>query len=347
MKLRRLIQTVIASTSLPESVVRQRTRRSITVLAYHRVAPPPGADYPFDAELFSATPEEFARELHYFRRHLDVISMRELRGGLADPACLPERPAVITFDDGYQDNAEIALPILREVGLPACFFLATRIVDTRQVPWWDQVACCLKHSRVRQVSSPFGPTDAPYDTGPTVRRESIRRFLRRLKGAPWSQAVRCVEQLREVTGVEPTAFAEEPLFMSWGAVRAMSAAGMEIGGHTRTHPIVARLETEEALREEIGGCHDDIAEALGQPPMAFAYPVGSPEAMSPQGDAAICEAGFVLSFSYIHAIAHHRGGASRIPRLKTEYGQNYQAFRLGMARAPRQKKSPQFPRRVG
>ncbi len=82
----------------------------------------PLSDYPFNEELISATPEEFARELKYLRDNLDVISMAELLAGLENPSLLPERPAVITFDDGYWDNEEIGAPAAPR-SRAACLFL--------------------------------------------------------------------------------------------------------------------------------------------------------------------------------------------------------------------------------
>jgi peptidoglycan/xylan/chitin deacetylase (PgdA/CDA1 family) len=110
---------------------------------------------------------------------------------------------------------------------------------------------------------------------------------------------------------------------------------MDVGGHTRNHPILGRVTSPETLRDEIAGCRDDLIEALGRKPLAFAYPVGSEEAMSTPADSEIRLAGFKASFSYLHGYAPRRpSGASRLPRLHSEYGQNFRAFRLGTACAP-------------
>jgi peptidoglycan/xylan/chitin deacetylase (PgdA/CDA1 family) len=333
--MRQTIKSALLRTPLPGILLRRRSRKHLTVLAYHRIHPLPDSNYAFDADLISATPEEFARELDYFRRHLDVLSMQALLDGLERRVRLPERPAVITFDDGYRDNCDIATPILRERGLTACFFLSTRLVGTDRIPWWDQVSCCMRFARVACVLSPFGDDDPPYLLDMTQRRQSKRRFLHHLKRTLWPRALQCLDYLCAETGVNPADHAESPLFMSWDAARSMRAAGMEIGGHTRTHPIVAQVDNPHVLREEIRGCYEDLCQFVGERPIAFAYPVGSPEAMSPLADAEIHNSGFRISFSYIHAFARADSGVCRVPRLRVEYGDDYDAFRLGMALAPR------------
>jgi peptidoglycan/xylan/chitin deacetylase (PgdA/CDA1 family) len=334
MKLRKLLSVVVVRTPLPEMLFRSRSRKAITVLAYHRILPLPGANYPFDENVISATPEEFDRELRFFRRHLDVISVPELMAGYEDPGRLPTRPAVITFDDGYADNYEIAMPILRQHGLSACFFLSTQLVGTAEVPWWDQVACCMKFARVEAIPSPFGGDDPPYNLDASRKAASIRRFLQQMYRAPWPKAQESIARLREQTGVDPREHADRPLFMSWEAARAMQAAGMELGGHTRTHPIVANLPDREAVRDEIQGCYDDLRDQAGVRPVAFAYPVGSRSGMSAIAEEEIRRAGFKAAFSYVHSFATLKSPVLKIPRVQSEYGHDHNAFRLGMALTP-------------
>ena len=339
---KRLARRVAQTPPLPEVTLRRRARRSLTVLAYHRIGPTPAADYPFDDALFSATQEEFARELDYVRRHLDVISVSELARGLEASAsgsggkmALPERPALLTFDDGYRDNATLAAPILREAGLSACFFLCTHIIGTDAVPWWDQIACCFKHSRAAGVASPFSATDAPYPCSPEHRDRSAARFLTQFKQTAWPTALRCLAELRDRTGVVPEEYADTPLFMSWQEAASLVEQGMEVGGHTRTHPILSQIQDAEGLDWEVGGGARDLREELGVSPLAFAYPVGGDAMMSAQADDAIRRAGFQISFSYKHGFASRSPAAPwRLPRFHAEHGADFGAFRFELARAP-------------
>lgn len=335
MRLRTLARRAFAVTPLPEAVLRRRAKQFLTVLGYHRIMPPAAADYAFNEGVISATPEEFARELNFLRTNLDVLSIPQLVDGLRNPALLPQRPAVITFDDGYVDNYTHAFPLLKEAGLPACFFVCTALVGTRSIPWTEAWVCCLKQSRVDRIDSPFGNEDAPYLLDPSNRAASIRRFRERMRRVPWSLVPGTLERLREATSVRPEEHLTEPLFMSWDAAREMAAAGMDFGGHTRTHPVLSYVDDARVLRDEIGGCYEDLEAELGEPPLAFAYPFGSLAHMSALADAEIERAGFQVLFSFIHGFAPRQTeGLCRLPRIHASLIDDYDGFRVRMATAP-------------
>lgn len=332
MSLRGIAKRIVALTPLPQVLLRYRATRFVTVLGYHRILPPPGRQYPFNDRVISATPEEFARELKYLRANLDVISVPQLLAGLRAPSLLPKRPAVITFDDGYVDNHVFAFPLLREAGLPACFFLCTALINTRHIPWQEAWVCCLKRSRVQLIGSPFGEGDAPYQLDKENLPASMRRFRLNMLRIPWADVPDSLNRLRELTSVDPEEYLTEPLFMSWDAVREMARAGMDIGGHTRHHPILSRVN-DDVLRDEVCGCYGDLARLLGVPPQAFAYPFGTSDAMSRRADREIERAGFAVCFSFIHGFSCRRA-VRRLPRIHAVCGDSNSAFRLRMATAP-------------
>src|SRR5947209_5577108 len=94
-KLRQLARAALVRTPARELLLRLRTCRYLTVVAYHRIHAPVAADYPFNAGVIDATPEEFARQLRYLRANLDLISVGDLVAGLDDPRRLPARPGLI------------------------------------------------------------------------------------------------------------------------------------------------------------------------------------------------------------------------------------------------------------
>jgi len=334
MGLRRLCGRALTLTAAPEMILRHRSRRRLAVLGDHRVIPTPANGYPLNDMVISAAPEEFARELKYLKANFDVISIPQLLHGFENPAELPDRPAVITFDDGYIDNYTCAFPLLRDAGLAGCFFVCTALVGTRRMLWQEQWVVCLKHSRSKRIDSPFGPDDPPYLLDSEGFADARARFRRNALRLPWARVPEMLERLRESTGVNPEEFITEPLFMNWDALRGMAAAGMDIGGHTRNHPALARVEGQ-ALSDEITGCYDDLVRQLGKPPLAFAYPFGSPDVMSDAADEVIERAGVKACFSFVHGYSPRRPGArSRLPRIHAVNGDDHRAWRLRLATAP-------------
>src|SRR5688572_29969545 len=98
------------------------------ILMYHRVA-----DRQRDTHRLCVTPDRFASQMDVLRRRERVVPLTEARR----PA--RRRRVVITFDDGYADNALVARQILEGAGLPATYFIAARLVDGELSPWWDAI----------------------------------------------------------------------------------------------------------------------------------------------------------------------------------------------------------------
>jgi peptidoglycan/xylan/chitin deacetylase (PgdA/CDA1 family) len=107
-------------------------RRAAVVVAFHRVQR--GADV---SDGLTVAPQTFESFCRFFRRHFHVVPLRELVGKLEDGGTL-RRELAITFDDGYRDNFENAMPILESLSLPATFFVVSRWVGSDVVPFWDR-----------------------------------------------------------------------------------------------------------------------------------------------------------------------------------------------------------------
>jgi peptidoglycan/xylan/chitin deacetylase (PgdA/CDA1 family) len=126
-KLKSLLGFLLFISGLYES----RFRNRATVVLFHRVDDRHGGD------ALSVTVAEFERYCRFFLRHFDVIDLPSLLARLGSGADI-SRTLVITFDDGYSDNAETAAPVLQRLGLPACFFVTTAFIGSNTVPWWDE-----------------------------------------------------------------------------------------------------------------------------------------------------------------------------------------------------------------
>src|SRR5436190_7668513 len=117
----------------------------VTFHHIHDAADHPGG-YPYDPDVADATPRQFRRRLELLAQIGTPISMPELLHAL-DGGPLPPNPVMITFDDGYRSCHDVALPILRELGIPATFFIATSFVSQRRLYWWERIAVMLNAAR--------------------------------------------------------------------------------------------------------------------------------------------------------------------------------------------------------
>jgi peptidoglycan/xylan/chitin deacetylase (PgdA/CDA1 family) len=257
--------------------------RGLLVLNYHRIGEP--GSCALDRDLFSATADQFERHVAHVARACDVIALDDV------PAALGAnrgRRVLITFDDGYRDNFDLAFPILRAAGMPAAFFLATGFLDRPRLSWWDELAWmgAGREAVERYKRLPAGEGEA-------FLGEAAHRSGRGRAGP------------REAEGV----------WMTWDMAREMRDAGMAFGGHTVHHPVLAALPAEHQ-RREIGGCAQRLADELGITMRAFSYPVGSPDAFDETTKRLVREAGCDIAFAFAGGRA--RPGATdplAIPRM--------------------------------
>ncbi len=122
----------------------------LLVLCHHRIGDIQTAEY--DPDVFSATADAFYEQVAYLKSTYEIATLDEaLRG----PRSWSKGTRILlTFDDGYIDNYTTAFPILRSLGVPATFLLATSFVGTNRVPWWDAIAHMIWKTSRRSIRVP-------------------------------------------------------------------------------------------------------------------------------------------------------------------------------------------------
>jgi peptidoglycan/xylan/chitin deacetylase (PgdA/CDA1 family) len=273
------------------------------IFTYHRVlerADPLLPDEP-DASLF----EQQARWLGQF---CNVLSMTDAVRRLV-AGTLPARAACITFDDGYANNHDVAMPILRRLGLPATVYVTVDAIE-RGVMWNDLVIEAVRRRG---------------DAGDAA--SAIAAKLAELKYLPLQERWNAAAALYEAAADAPP----PRLMMTPQMVRALANAGFEIGAHTVTHPILKRQTLDDA-RQEIFGSRDWIASLLGAQPTSFAYPNGRPGRDYDEGHARLVEeAGFESAVSTQWSCASGRADRFQLPRV-TFWDRSPARFWLRLAR---------------
>jgi len=223
---------------------------------------------------------------------------------------LPAKAVSITFDDGYADNVEVALPILQQWQLPATFFISTGFLDGGCM-WNDAVI-----EAVRVAPGPFLDLSdmnlGKFDVRSiSQRQQTIQRLIAKLKYLPQE------ERGMKAASVARSAGAKLPdnLMMSSDQVRLLSAAGMEIGGHTVNHPILSGL-SESVTRDEIMQGRKMLEEITGKPVHLFAYPNGTPGLdYTSEHIKLLKELGFFAAVSTAYGAATSDGDCYQMPRF--------------------------------
>ena len=239
-------------------------RGRLTILIFHRVHAQP--DDLFPKEMHAAA---FRERMNWVSTWFNVLALDEAVSALARGS-LPARALAITFDDGYADNFTVAFPILRELGLHATFFIATGFLDGGRM-WNDTLVEAIRRADAPRLDlSALGLGGHRLDS-PDARREAFQAILERIRYLPQQEREAQADAVARTAAVSLS----RDQMMTAEQVRSLAAAGMGIGGHTLSHPTLARLDDREARREIAEG--RDALEALTrQPVKLFAYPNGKP-----------------------------------------------------------------------
>jgi peptidoglycan/xylan/chitin deacetylase (PgdA/CDA1 family) len=276
----------------------------ITVLTYHRVADPVAAAE-FDEGVVDVTPQELDRQLAFVRRWFRVVALDDVLAHARGGKRLPRNPVLVTFDDGYRDNHDVALPILRRHGVRATFFVATDYVTQRRLFWWDRVAFLLKRSTRRRIALEYPErVELPlHDAAST--RASVRRVQRLIKDRPGLELGRLLDEVEAASGVALSSALErqmaDELVLTWSHVIALRRAGMDVQSHTCSHRVLQTLGPLELARE-LRESRRVLEDALGETVRAVSYPVGKSLEGVPHVKRAVQDAGYELGFSNANGV---------------------------------------------
>lgn len=297
---------------------------SLLTLIFHRVLPEPDPMLPDEPDA-----ARFAAQVELLASCFNVLPLREavqrLRAGT-----LPSRAACITFDDGYANNCEVALPILAAQGVPATVFVAPGFLDggrmfndsiieaVRRAPGrFDLRHCGLGEHRLDDVAA---------------RRALVDELLRHMKYLEPAERLARIAQVADAAG----GTLPVDLMMSRDQVCQLHRSGIEIGAHTVDHPILTSVDDATA-REQITAGKRELEEITGAPVRSFAYPNGKPRRDYDQRHVQMArESGFDLALTTAWGAAGRGSDPYQIPRV-APWDRTPLRFGLRLARAARQR----------
>lgn len=276
----------------------------LSVFIFHRVLAESDPLFPDEPDA-----NRFSQMLDWIKSWFNVLPL-DVAVNCLKQGDLPPRSAAITFDDGYADNRTIALPILRQYGLPATFFIATGFLDGGRM-WNDTVIESVRRSEndVLDLTSMELGRYSILSTG--EKREAIKTIIGRIKYLPVEERASLTERISEFAGIRPP----DDLMMTSAQVAEMRDAGMQIGAHTVSHPILTSISLQQA-REEIASSKSHLEQLLGEKITLFAYPNGKPGVdYQPEHAALVNELGFQAAVSTAWGCATASSDMHQIPRF--------------------------------
>lgn len=281
----------------------------LAVVTYHGLVPPNylRIDPGLDGSLVTA--ELFRRQLRLLKSNYNVITPEEMLAWCHKGSPLPPRAVLITCDDGLHSNVTQMVPILREEGLRCLFFVTgTSTGELSSMLWYQELFLLL----LRAPAGKFHLATVDVDVAGFLGSRKSRRALcwsmvKRLSRisaearARFLSEVRSYFRLGALVNHGEDADAEirrHFALMTRIDLRQLAAAGMTVGAHTLTHPVLSEQPPELAWNEIVES-RNVLESVLGLKVWAFAYPFGGNDSVSPQVFAMTKESGFAAAFTNV------------------------------------------------
>jgi len=305
------------------------------ILMFHRVRPWRGGAFAPN-RLLEITPVFLAECIDALREAgFDIISLdaalARIRGG--EPSA--RRFAVLTFDDGYRDNLEHALPVLRAREAPFTLYVAPGFADRTAPLWWVELEEAVRRMARMDVEVAGVRFEAVTVTD-QEKSEAFARLYWLLRALPERELRAVVRLLGEQAGLD-SAELTAAACMDWAELAAMASEPLcVIGAHTVTHPRLAHVPADEML-EEMRASREIVETRLGVTVRHFAYPVGDP------GSAGVREFDAAHTLGFASAVttrpgmvfAEHAAHLTALPRLSVNGNwQDRRALEILLSGAP-------------
>lgn len=292
---------------------------SLLVVIYHRVPAAPDPLLPIEPHA-----ERFRDEMRLLASCFNVLPLADAVRRLQE-GTLPTRATCITFDDGYANNCEIAMPILQSLGIPATVFVATGYLDGGRM-FNDTVIETVRLADGAIDLSEIGLGRIPVSDAES-RRCVIREILSRVK---YLEPAERRSRIERISGTS-LARLRTDLMMTRDQVRQLHLGGIEVGAHTVDHPILTSVDDTEA-RAQIERSRTELEGIIGKAVRGLAYPNGAPNRDYAQRHAMMARAaGFDYAMSTAYGSAQCSADRYQLPRV-SPVGDSPLVFGLRLAR---------------
>ncbi len=276
-------------------------KNRLRVVTYHRVVD--RDDLNSSPVGLAVTRETFEKHLIHYKKYCHIIDEATLLNHRDNLSSLPRNALLITFDDGYIDNYEIALGIMKKHEIPGIIFVAANYIGRTRLFWSDIVAFILKvvadgELDAERIAGRLSPKlinlfSRVLDCGRPLAPKPYNDFMSRLKELAEREEI--IGTMVRGAALEAEGIGEQKRYsvLSWEQLREMAKAGIVCGAHTLNHPDVTKISSEE-LRTELVEAKKIIEQKMGRSVDSFAYPYGFYDDSSA---AEVEKAGYKVAFS--------------------------------------------------
>lgn len=278
-------------------------QKKLFILIYHRVLDEP--DFMRSGEVDKVA---FTWQMELLVKHFNVLPLDEALQRMQDNS-LPSRAVSITFDDGYADNVSNALPILKQFNLTATFFIASGFLDGGRM-WNDTVIESIRNLQRPTLDLNEINLGLFTMTSKEQKNQAAQNIIGKIKHLSFDERNQYVNYIATQSKNLPN-----NLMMTSDQLKTLHQSGMDIGGHTVNHPILAKLD-KQTVQWEIVENKCFLEKLLDTKLKIFAYPNGKPEIdYLQQQMECVAQAGYVASVSTQWGVATGTSNMLELPRF--------------------------------
>lgn len=292
-------------------------RGNATVLCYHRLTKERFKQGEFRPNSYLCVRDDcFEEQIRYLSRTALLTPLDQVVKDLSLHEASSHKIA-ITFDDGYRDNLEFALPVLEKYNVPATIFVSPGLIDQTAPLWWEELAFIVSNSQ--QLHFDWSGDNYHFSLDNDVAKNSVYLTLNKLfKSLSSSGQISLLKILRSKCKLQ---FQQGNLLMSWEELQKLSGHPLiTLGCHTLRHPILSNESESDALNEISEG-RSILSAKVEQDIDLFAYPVGG-RAEAGEREFGLSEkSGFKAAFTtrFGHIFNKHQKLMHSLPRLTVDY----------------------------
>jgi peptidoglycan/xylan/chitin deacetylase (PgdA/CDA1 family) len=279
---------LLSVSQLPRLVRRFSSSKGV-IFTLHRVLPEKPAPFSPNA-ILQVTPDFLRFAIERVRKlGLEIVTLDEAVVRIENPD--RTKPFVaFTFDDGYRDNKEHALPIMRQLGCPFTIYIPTALIDGVGEVWWQALEDVIRQQSAIAIP---GQGETQYLATETLaqKQQVYDTLYARMRAMPEPDRVTFIRDLCGQYGIDVDAHCRS-LIMDWDELRTFAEEPLcTIGAHTIHHYELSKLPEAE-MREEIAQSARILEQRFGKRPTHLSFPIGSPVAAGPREYAAAKDLGF-------------------------------------------------------
>ncbi len=286
-----LFSSILYATGLLHLLLKILVKNGLYIFNYHSFNTLENDYWKFGSLFSSNYQKNFAKQVQFFERYMNPIPNFRL-----DSVPLDKPNYMLTFDDGYKDNYQVAFPVLKRFSVPAIFFVATKPIGTETILWYDAVRYFYETKYLEEGSRPV------------LIKKELKSMLIKLK------KMGRAEREDRIKKMEKKSKKHQALMMDWSEIQKAHAGGIQIGSHSHSHPILTHLDRDGQIKE-IQTSLEMIREKVNVKTQMFSYPEGDEGSFNQDTIQILKSSGIRYAFTTTNGVNHDMESPFNLKRV--------------------------------